>query len=99
MISSRTHVADATHSLPGPRAEEQNDEDCVDHDRRPQQYADPMAADADIGKVQRGERTVCQHPVKRLAGRAVRPAGYPETDQSDAGEAAHYVSYTDDLGA
>ena len=59
------------------------------HDRRPQQHADPLAADADIGKVQRGERTVCQHPVKRLAGRAVRPAGYPETDQSDAGEAAH----------
>ena len=71
-------------SLPRSRAEEQNDEERVDHNRRPQQHAAPLAADSDIGKVQCGERTVGQHSVKRLARRAVRPAGHPETDQTDA---------------
>ena len=44
--------------------------------------ARPVRRRSDVDKVQRGERTVCQHPVKRLTGRAVRPAGHPETRRS-----------------
>ena len=69
------------------------------HNRRPQQHTGPLAAEADVSKIQRGERTVYHHPIKRLAVRAARPAGYSKTNQSDTGEAAHHFTCADDLGA
>src|SRR5664280_3216568 len=69
------------------------------HNCRPQQHPSEFSADADVCKVQHGERAIRQHSVQRLEGRVGGPAGHTQADQGDTGDAAHYDTDATDVCA
>ena len=70
----------------------------MERDRRPQQHAAPFAADPDIGEVQRGERTVCQHSVKRRRAEPFGQQATPRLIKATPAKRLTTSAYTDDLG-
>src|ERR1019366_5298078 len=81
------------------RTDEKSAKDRMHHNCRPQQHPSQFSTDADICKVQHGERAIRQHSVQRLGGRVGGPAGDAHADQGDAGDAAHYYAGTSKLRA
>ncbi len=72
---------------PSPR--EKQRQDCMHHNRRPQERPDPIASNAETQKIRHGKRAVGQHPAKCAGSRRARPAGSTQCDQSNA-EHARY---------